>query len=72
MDMKKLKIYEGDVVVIYKFSDRVKVVSNRSSGELRTLKDGEIIDRRSGNTMDLESYLISVAKDAEKLKEFTV
>lgn len=57
-------------LVIHTFSDRVKVVSNLLTGELKTLKDYQVIDRRDIKETDYEKFLISVAKDAEILKSF--
>jgi hypothetical protein len=58
-------------LMIHTFSDRVKVVANLNTGETRTFRDGEEIDRRTNMPIsDYERFLITIAKDADKLKGF--
>ena len=58
-------------LMIHTFSDRVKVVTNIKTGEVKTMRDDEIIGRRSDLLIsDYERYLIAIAQDAAKLQEF--
>ena len=58
-------------LMIHTFSDRVKVVSNIKTGEIRTMRDGEVINRLEDMLIsDYEKMLITVAEDANKLKLF--
>ena len=57
--------------MIHTFSERVTVVTNIKTGRIKTLRDNESIDYRNDMPItEYEEYLISVAKDAAKLKEF--
>lgn len=62
----------ADNLMIHTFSDRVKVVSNIKTGEVKILRDGEVISRRKDMLliMEYEKMLISIAADANKLKAF--
>lgn len=58
-------------LMIHTFSDRVKVVTNIITGEIKTMRDDEVIDRRNDMPIsDYERFLLGIAKDARKLKEF--
>lgn len=58
-------------LMIHTFSDRVKVMANLNTGEVKTFRDGEEIDRRTDMPIsDYERFLITIAKDADKLKDF--
>lgn len=58
-------------LMIHTFSDRVKVVANLNTGETKTFRDGEVIDRRTDMPIsDYERFLITIAKDTDKLKGF--
>lgn len=59
-------------LMIHTFSDRVKVVTNIHTGEIKTLRDGKVIDRRNDMPIsEYERFLLMIAKDANKLKDFT-
>ncbi len=59
-------------LMIHTFSDRVKVVTNIITGEIKTMRDDEVIDRRNDMPIsDYERFLLGIAKDANKLKDFT-
>jgi hypothetical protein len=59
-------------LMIHTFSDRIKVVTNIKTGEVKTLRDGEVIDRLQDMPIsDYEKFLLRVAADADKLKEFS-
>lgn len=58
-------------LMIHTFSDRIKVVTNIKTGEVKTLRDGVVIDRLQDRPiLDYEKFLLRVAADADKLKEF--
>lgn len=58
-------------LMIHTFSDRIKVVTNLTTGEIKTFRDGEVIDRRNDMSIsDYEKFLIAIAKDANKLNGF--
>lgn len=58
-------------LMIHTFSDRVKVVANLNTGETKTFRDSEVIDRRTDMPIsNYERFLITIAKDADKLKGF--
>lgn len=59
-------------LMIHTFSDRIKVVTNIKTGEVKTLRDGVVIDRLQDRPiLDYEKFLLRVAADADKLKEFS-
>lgn len=59
-------------LMIHTFSDRIKVVTNIKTGEVKTLRDGEVIDRLQDMPIsDYEKFLLRIAVDADKLKEFS-
>ena len=59
-------------LMIHTFSDRIKVVTNLKTGEVKTLRDGEVIDRLQDMPIsDYEKFLLRIAADADKLKEFS-
>lgn len=59
-------------LMIHTFSDRIKVVTNIKTGEVKTLRDGEVIDRLQDMPIsDYEKFLLRIAADADKLKEFS-
>lgn len=59
-------------LMIHTFSDRIKVVTNIKTGEVKTLRDGEVIDRLQDISIsDYEKFLMRIAVDAGKLKEFS-
>ncbi len=59
-------------LMIHTFSDRIKVVANIKTGEVKTLRDGEVIDRLQNMPIsDYEKFLLRIAADADKLKEFS-
>ncbi len=54
------------------FSDRIKVVTNIKTGEVATLRDGIVIDRLQDMPIsEYEKFILRVAADADKLKEFS-
>lgn len=58
-------------LMVHTFSDRVQVVTNLKTGEIRTLRDNNIIDRRNDlEISEYEKFLLKVAEDSAKLKEF--
>jgi hypothetical protein len=60
-------------LMIHTFSDRVKVATNIKTGEIKTLRDGEIISSRNDMPIsEYEKFLIAVAEDATKLQNFTL
>ncbi len=75
MDRTKLnwntEFVTAENLMIHTFSDRVKVVTNIQTGEVKTMRDDEVIDRRNDMPIsDYERFLIGVAGDAAKLQEF--
>lgn len=57
--------------MIHTFSDRVKVVTNIQTGEAKTFRDNEEIDRRSDMPIsEYERFLLMIAKDATTLQGF--
>lgn len=59
-------------LMIHTFSERIKVVANIKTGEVKTLRDGEVIDRLQDMPIsDYEKFLLRIAVDADKLKEFS-
>lgn len=59
-------------LMMHTFSDRIKVVANIKTGEVKTLRDGEVIDRLQNMPIsDYEKFLLRIAADADKLKEFS-
>jgi hypothetical protein len=59
-------------LMIHTFSDRVKVVTNIKTGEVKTFRDDEEIDRRNDMPIsEYERFLLMIAKDATKLQGFT-
>lgn len=59
-------------LMIHTFSDRIQVATNIKTGEIKTLRDGEIISRRDDiPALEYEGFLISVAQDAAKLQQFS-
>ena len=57
--------------MIHTFSERVAVVTSIKTGRTKTLRDNESIDSRNDMPIsEYEEYLMSVAKDAAKLKDF--
>lgn len=61
----------ADDLMVHTFSDRVQVVTNIKTGEIKTLRDDEVIDRRNDMPIsDYERFLLGIAKDANKLKDF--
>jgi hypothetical protein len=62
----------ADNLMIHTFSDRVKVVSNIQTGEIRIFRDNEEIGRRNDMPIsEYERFLLTIAKDATKLQGFT-
>jgi hypothetical protein len=62
----------ADNLMIHTFSDRVKVVSNIQTGEIRIFRDNEVIGRRNDMPIsEYERFLLTIAKDATKLQGFT-
>lgn len=58
-------------LMVHTFSDRVQVVTNIKTGEIRTLRDSQVIDRRNDLVIsEYEKFLLKVAEDSAKLKEF--
>ena len=62
----------ADNLMIHTFSDRVKVVSNIHTGEIRIFRDNEEIGRRNDMPIsEYERFLLTIANDATKLQGFT-
>lgn len=62
----------ADNLMIHTFSDRVQVVTNIKTGEIKTLRDGKVIDRRNDMPIsEYEKFLLKIAEDSDKLKEFS-
>ena len=58
-------------LMIHTFSDRVKVAANIKTGEIKTLRDGEVISTRNNMPIsEYERFLITVAQDAATLQNF--
>lgn len=58
-------------LMIHTFSDRVHVVTNIKTGEIKTLRDGKAIDRRNDMPIsEYEKFLLKIAEDSDKLKGF--
>lgn len=58
-------------LMVHTFSDRVQVVTNIHTGEIRIFRDNEVIDRRTDMPIsEYERFLLKIAKDADKLKDF--
>lgn len=58
-------------LMIHTFSDRIKVVTSIKTGEVKIMRDDEIIDRLPDMPIsDYEKFLLRIAVDADKLKEF--
>lgn len=58
-------------LMIHTFSDRIKVVTSIKTSEVKIMRDDEIIDRLPDMPIsDYEKFLLRIAVDADKLKEF--
>lgn len=58
-------------LMIHTFSDRIKVVTSIKTSEVMIMRDDEIIDRLPNMPIsDYEKFLLRIAVDADKLKEF--
>jgi len=75
MEHSKLKweteFITAENLMIHTFSDRVKVATNIKTGEIKTLRDGEVISNRNDMLIsEYEKFLITVAQDATTLQSF--
>lgn len=62
----------ADNLMIHTFSDRVQVATNIKTGEIKTLRDGKVIDRRNDMPIsEYERFLLTIANYATKLQGFT-
>ena len=62
----------ADDLMVHTFSDRVQVATNIRTGEIKTLRDGKVIDRRNDLIIsEYEKFLLKIAEDSDKLKEFS-
>lgn len=58
-------------LMVHTFNPRVKVVTNIKTGEVKTFRDDQIIDRRDDMPISVyEKFLIQTATDAAKLNDF--
>lgn len=58
-------------LMIHTFTDRVKVVSNIKTGNVKVLKDGETINTVENPAItEYEKFLLKIAEDADKLESF--
>lgn len=58
-------------LMIHTFTDRIKVVSNIKTGNVKVLKDGEIINTGEYPAIiEYEKFLLKIAEDADKLESF--
>lgn len=58
-------------LMIHTFTDRVKVVSNIKTGNVKVLKDGETINTGEYPAIiEYEKFLLKIAEDADKLESF--
>ena len=61
-----------DDLMVHTFSDRVQVVTNIKTGEIKTLRDNKVIDRRNDLAIsEYEKFLLKIAEDSDKLKGFS-
>lgn len=61
----------ADNLMIHTFTDRVKVVSNIKTGNLKVLKDGETINTIENPAItEYEKFLLKIAEDADTLERF--
>lgn len=61
----------ADNLMIHTFTDRVKVVSNIKTGNVKVLKDGETINTIENPAItEYEKFLLKIAEDADKLESF--
>lgn len=59
-------------LMIHTFSDRIKVVASITTGEVKIIRHGEVIDRLPDMPIsDYEKFLLRIAIDVDKLKEFS-
>ena len=77
MDMNAVKFSWNTVfdtannLMIHTFSERVEVTSNIKTGEIKVIKDGNVVQNLSNPAITAyESFLLDVAKDAKKLESF--
>jgi hypothetical protein len=48
------------------------VATNIKTGEIKTLRDGKVIDRRNDLAIsEYEKFLLKIAEDSDKLKGFS-
>lgn len=58
-------------MMIHTFSERVEVTSNIKTGEIKVIKDGNVVQNLSNPAIAAyENFLLQVAKDAQKLESF--
>lgn len=58
-------------LMTHTFSKRVEVVSNIKTGEVKVIKDGNVVQNLTNPAIAVyESFLLDVAKDAKKLESF--
>ena len=77
MDMNAVKFSWNTVfdtannLMIHTISERVEVTSNIKTGEIKVIKDGNVVQNLSNPAIAAyESFLLDVAKDAKKLESF--
>lgn len=75
--MKKVKYSWSTVfdtsnnLMIHTFSERVEVTSNIKTGEIKVIKDGNVVQNVSNPAIAAyESFLLNVAKEAKTLQTF--
>ena len=61
----------AEYLMMHTFSDRVQVVTNIKTGEIKTLRDNKVIGRRNDLAIsEYEKFLLKIAEDSDKLKGF--
>jgi hypothetical protein len=59
-------------LMIHTFSKRVKVVTSLKTGEVKVMKNGEVINSWQNPIIaEYERFLLEVAKDVKQLENFT-
>ena len=58
-------------LMIHTFSKRVEVISNIKTGEVKVIKDGNVVQNLSNPAIaEYERFLLKVANDAKQLESF--
>lgn len=58
-------------LMIHTFSDRIKVITNLRSGDIKVFRDDEVVNEvNNPSASAYEEFLLQVAKNAEELGQF--